>query len=322
MLRLSLLMIVLATGAAAAPAHAVLPIHQAGMANGEPRYSITIAIGSTSVEAMLDTGSSGLHVLPGVLGAADAAASDDSMSQSYSSGVDLSGVEGKARLALGDVAPPDPVRIGLVQRIACTDAKPDCPASKVSQADYRIGGGAFAGEGYKAIFGVAVRQTKVGNPLVAMGVDAWIVVLPKPGDSAPGTLILNPTPEERAGFASVRVDARGRLPGCLLYDSNRICGPVVFDSGAPGVTVLAPEKPASFPWPDGAHVTLALQPETGEAIGLGFDVRRAPGSHTRLHGEPLPKGEKSTFIRAGTLPYFAYSVLYDARGFTVGLKAR
>ena len=300
------------------PQRAEIPIHQAVMSTGNARYSIPIAVGGTTVEAMLDTGSSGLYVLPGVLAPADAKLGDSSFRQSYNSGVELRGSNAKATLTIGGVA--GSAEFGLIQSIDCTDKRPDCAASKAPLGDYRIGDTSKLG--YEAIFGINFRHSDVDNPLVAIGVESWIVVLPKPGDTAPGTLILNPNAQDRAGYVLFHVDKQlGRLPGCLIKGDDKICGGIVLDSGAPGVGVVASDKPESFPWPDGAQVTLALKPDSGDAIGLEFNIHRAPGSPSALRGEPQPRVPQP-FIRAGTLPYFAYCVFYDASTDTIGLKPR
>src|SRR5947208_2231838 len=63
--------------AQAPPARTELPIHAVKLSNGAVRFGVPIRIGATALEAALDTGSTGLRVLPGALAAADAAASDE-----------------------------------------------------------------------------------------------------------------------------------------------------------------------------------------------------------------------------------------------------
>jgi len=313
-----LVLAVVALAAPAAAATATIPIHQAEMPNGT-RYSISLRIGGTDVDVMLDTGSAGLYVLPGTLTAADAKATSADFKQSYGSGVELQGVIANAKLSLDGVTGSSD--IGLVQDVHCVEDKPNCAASHGNLADYRIGSGK-PGAGFKAIFGINFRHTRAGNPLVAMGIKSWIVTLPKPGSNEPGTLTLDPASDERAAYRLFHVDReRSWLPGCLLKDSDKVCGGVVLDSGAPGISVVAAQRPESFPWPNGAKLTLALKPDEGEALGLGFEIERAPLSPTFLRTEPQPNA-RQVVIRAGTLPYFAYSVLYDYTENSIGLKAR
>jgi len=314
----SLILAIVVLAAPAVAGTAAIPIHESDMPNGM-RYSIGVRIGGSDVEAMLDTGSAGLYVLPATLTASDATVSSAGFRQSYGSGVELQGVIARASLSLGDVTGSSD--IGLVQDVHCVDDKPNCAASRAGLADYRIGSGK-PGVGFKAIFGINFRHTKAGNPLVAMGIKSWIVELPRPGEPNPGTLILNPTEQERAGYRLFHVDRdRSWLPGCLLKDPDKVCGGVVLDSGAPGISVVASERPASFPWPNGAKVTLALKPDEGDALGVGFDIERSPLSPTFLGAEPRPNAQQ-VIIRAGTVPYFAYAVLYDEASDTIGLKSR
>jgi len=79
MVRLLLILIALALSAAAevhaAPApRTEVAIREVRLSNGALRYAVPISIGRTAMLVSLDTGSTGLRILPGALGPADAAA--------------------------------------------------------------------------------------------------------------------------------------------------------------------------------------------------------------------------------------------------------
>src|SRR4051794_9637325 len=97
-------------GASAAPAEPAarseVPIREVVLSDGARRYSIPIQVGATAIEAGLDSGSSGLRILPGVLADTDAKAVGGSDSYSYGSGAELDGVVGRAQVAVGTLAAP------------------------------------------------------------------------------------------------------------------------------------------------------------------------------------------------------------------------
>ncbi|MEJ2376885.1 MAG: hypothetical protein P8Y53_12540 [Pseudolabrys sp.] len=66
---------------------------------------------------------------------------------------------------------------------------------------------------------LAGARYPVVNPLTRVGHGARIIVLPLPGHSEPGKLIVNPDAADRAGFTVfprlVRIRRAQTLPGCL-----------------------------------------------------------------------------------------------------------
>ena len=260
-----------------------IPIRQSVLSNGALRYSLKVRVGARELEAVLDTGSGGLRILPGVLGPADAAASETPEVYGYASGSRYEGVAGKATLTLGDLKGPVPVH--LISSIGCFNELPHCPASRVPLALYGIASDGLPREGFKAILGTDMSPGQVGNPLAALGVRRWIVELPRPGEAAPGRLILNPTPAETEGFAILPLSApyaqqRGgglhdAVTGCLSHDvtRERACGAVLMDTGSPSLAVVNARLTQSH-WADGDAATLTLFDPLGgvaarEALTLG-----------------------------------------------------
>ena len=315
---------VLFVGSANAEAARVeIPIHQTVLRGGWIRYSIPLRLGTTDVEAMLDTGSTGLRILPGTLAPGDYTASHSSTAYPYGSGVELTGVTARGALALGALTSGSPVTFIAVQSVGCVDRIPDCAASRISQEDFRIGGDGLKGQGFKAIFGINLVSTEVDNPLIAMGVESWIVLLPVPGDTVPGKLVLNPSADETAGYSLFHLaDPRHAtfLPGCIVADDlqQKICGRVVLDSGAPGIMVASREVIASFPWPSGTEVTFVVQNEEGRQSGMRFKSGSEASYAVRLN-----RKWAAPFVRiSGAAPFLSLSVLYDAKASLIGLKPR
>ena len=315
--------------AQAQPARGEAEIRQSVLSNGARRYAVPVQVGGTRVLAALDTGSTGLRILPGVLSPGDAALTAEAETYGYASGSRYEGVVGDALLAIGGVQGRGPVH--LIHSIGCFAYLPHCPASRTTLERYGIASDGLPGEGFKAILGIDMAPGRVGNPLRLLGAQRWIVELPRPGEGR-GRLILNPTQAETEGYIMVPLAApyaheRGgglhdAVPGCLSNPvaRARACGVVLMDTGAPGLAVangaLGPE-----PWPEGAAATLELFDTTG-----GLAVREALTIGQRDQGTRLTyRRETRVFgvvIYAGIAPYFAYSVLYDPRRQTIGLKPR
>ena len=326
---LAVLALTVVSPAWAEPVRGEAEIRQSVLSNGARRYAVPVQVGGTTLMAALDTGSTGLRILPGALAAGDAAVTAEAETYGYASGSRYEGVVGDALLAIGGAQGRGPVH--LIRSIGCFAYLPHCPASRTTREKYGIASDGLPNEGFKAILGIDMAPGRVGNPLRFLGAQRWIVELPRPGEGQ-GRLILNPTRAETEGYIMVPLAApyaheRGgglhdAVPGCLSNPvaRARACGVVLMDTGAPGLAVangaLGPE-----PWPEGAAATLELFDTTG-----GLAVREALTIGQRDQGTALTyRRETRVFgvvIYAGIAPYFAYSVLYDPRRQTIGLKPR
>ncbi len=306
-----------------------VPIREVVLSNGERRYVAPLTVGAVAIEAGLDTGSTGLRILPGVVGEVDAKDIGGSEDYSYGSGAELRGSKGQAVVSVGGVSGSTTVQ--LVHSAGCVAAKPRCPASRVALAQYGIQGDGLPGEGFKAILGINMSHTRIDNPFVAIGARRWIVELPRPGEQTPGRIILNPTDAEVAGFTLFSLNPNlsglggGRhdaIPGCLLNDMGKakVCGAVTLDSGAPGIAVRNGGL-GTTPWANGTKATFAFYDNAGHLRAAETFVigQRTHASHLEFSDEPRVSGAT---IFSGLTVYFAFDVLYDAEHQAVGLKAR
>jgi hypothetical protein len=231
-----------------------VPISQRQLSDGAIRYSVPVHVdGGRVIEAMLDTGSFGLRVMHFVVSPQQYQAMPVVRRYQFASGVVLEGMLAKADISIGDAKTDAPVVIQIVQSVSCAALKPDCPAARLDAADYRIGGDGLPLKGFTAILGLSMRSpaapTPALNPLDFIGDRRWIIVLPRPGDAAPGKLIINPDPHDIDGFQTFSVllhpssDAAGssralresQMPGCLDAQApdQDDCQPVVMDTGTP-----------------------------------------------------------------------------------------
>ena len=308
-----------------------VPIREVVLSDGMRRYAVPVTIGSTRVDAGLDSGSPGLRVVPGTLSPDDARAGTRRATARFGAGAELDGPVGQALVRIGDRVAT--IGLQLVDSVGCVSDRPDCAAGRIPIGDYGIQGDGLAGEGFKAILGINTADSDVPSVLRALGVTRWIIELPRPGEGRAGRLVLDPSDDEVAGFVALSsprrfATARGGLhdavDGCIRNESTRrgYCGALLMDTGAPGVTIeaddaagtWAPETPASIALLDGRRVVAAAR----------FVVdRRDHASRFTLRGDhrSLGGGDGPTVLYAGLLPYFVWSVLYTADG-TIAVRPR
>jgi hypothetical protein len=262
LLVLGLLTIVSSTrpsSASGTTARVEVPISQTMLPNGEIRYSVPVSVGGGApIKAMLDTGSFGLRVMAKALSSSRYEETGVVRAYRYESGVEFRGPLIKAVVSVGDATTATPIVMQLIEMVDCAPNKPNCPASKVDQSDYGIGGNGVPREGFSAILGLSLHKPSISlaalNPLSELGHQTWIIILPLPGERGPGKLIVNPNqadqvgfqlipfPGERAGESTnggfINGSGRGaaldnRIPICP--DGSAIqgsCPPVKLDSGA------------------------------------------------------------------------------------------
>jgi hypothetical protein len=232
------------------------PISQRRLSDGVIRYSVPVRVdGGRAIEAMLDTGSFGLRVMLGAVAPQRYQPMPVVRRYHFASGVVLEGMLAKADVAVGDAKTGAPVVIQIVQSVRCAALKPNCPAAWLDAADYRIGGDGLRREGFTAILGLSMRAPPMSspalNPLDFIGDRRWIIVLPRPGDDAPGKLIINPDPHDLAGFQTFPVSLQDAASG----------GPALRESEMPGcLDARAPNQDACPPIPMDSGTTTGLKP--------------------------------------------------------------
>jgi hypothetical protein len=238
------------TQSALAATRVVVPISQHRLSNGNVRFTVPVRVGNGhTIEAMLDTGSFGLRVMSRALAPSQYELTGIVRGYGYGSVV-LRGPLARASVAVGDATIDEPIDIQIVRSVVCRPAMPRCPASRVSPEDYGIGGDGLVRQRYDAILGISMRSSRAPgaaiNPLLALGDKRWIVILPKPSSSRPGALIINPNPQDTAGFNLVSLQrlpggksgfgqvADSQIPSCLErpLDQQAGCPTMLLDSGA------------------------------------------------------------------------------------------
>src|SRR5262249_55093552 len=238
------------------------------------------------------------------------------------------------RTGLGRLSVPAPIPVQLVRMVDCFPKRPHCPASRLSQADYRIGGDGLPKEGFDAILGIAMGTGPVDNPLRRLGAETWIIILPRPSEDRPGTLILNPNAGELAGYTWFPTEHRLKdlpggaefhdgIPGCLVIKKSgkRICGPTLLDTGAPGISINSSDPADRNGWSKGDRFAIIFRNRQGGEVQAGFEA--GAGAPSRLStSAPQDGSRREVHISAGTLPYFLFYVFYDDKRQLIGLKPR
>jgi len=315
---IALLLTVVATPAVASPPaaqpRAELPVAEVDY-GGDRRYVVTVDIGGRPVQAGLDTGSTGLRVLPRAMPADGK--KGEHVHYGYSSGIGLDGHVVTVPVAFGAVA--GDAKVMGVEKVACDRPQAECGNFHLDIASYGIQGDGVPGQGFPAILGINLKDDTVGNPLEELGVRRWIVELPRPGEGHPGRLILNPTDAEVADYQRLGV-ARdsSQIDGCLVATSasGKVCAPTIFDSGAPGIRLMGLN---GTPWPRGTAVDVQLSDGKRKA-----DLPLVIGRRDLASGMMIQPGAQGRppMISLGLAPYFHWSVLYDADTHEIGLRER
>jgi len=310
----------LPSGVKAQGERSVVPIREVVIQPiGTPRYVITLVVNGVPMEAGLDTGSVGLRLLPRAADRANVRASGPGYAYGYGSGVVLRGPDVQANVRIGKSE--QGITLQAVRSAGCRDGGNRCPAGKLTPQHYGLMGSGQPGRGFPAILGIRLESGQSVNPLTALGVQRWIVHLPARG-SGGGALIFNPDARDMAGFVPLRtgVDRSGTVAGCLMVarpDARQICGPTLWDTGAPGIAVKNAAAPPA--WQAGVAAEMRFVTSDGSRYPrIAFRAGdRNHGGHADFARAPQRAG---LYVSAGTLPFYAYDMLYDAVSGTMAIR--
>lgn len=290
------------------------------LSDGTIRYWIPVKIGNTDVQALLDTGTTGLRVLPDIVSSADLM--EGSRDRIFvGSSTEFVGNVSEGTIAVGGFSALSPFQ--LIKDVKCQPGELSCPATQVPFDKYGLGADGLPGEGFHALIGMNMGSSDVANPLVAIGAKRWIVELPRPGDSTQGKLVLNPRDDEIMDYVHIPLLWRFRhdeplhdaLSGCLQKSgsSRKACGTVTFDTGYPAMDVYGEHDV----WPENTKAELTISDGTEPRAAMSFNAGRKEQA-----SQVFFDIRRGPTIFAGAVPYFAFDVLYDPGENEIGLKPR
>jgi hypothetical protein len=243
----------------------------------------------------------------------------------FGSGARPAGVVGKGKVAFGTLT--GEASLHLVKDVGCIASKPNCPG-RLGRG-YGFLGNGLVGEGFRVLLGGSMGPTTIDTPFMAVGARRWIIELPRPGEAAPGRLVLNPTNEEAASYRMASLvgghaerDGGGlhdAVYGCLTHKAGvrQACGLVTFDTGAFFARLLN-VPPGTPQWTGGEALELQLM--TPDRRPVASTAWTAGGPAQQIYYGTAPV--RGTVLQLGVAPYYAFSVLYDPAGRRLGFKER
>lgn len=289
------------TASELAQAGTSLPIVLKPFPNGYQKPTVLVSVGGGApVPVLLDTGSTGLHLLASAAGTTGVTTTATTVTETYSDHTQYTGSLATAPVTIGGVASTAPIDLMLIATVACV-AGDTCPTSSATQLVSQIGiygtmgvspapssncaapiyspllqlpGGAT---GFSVTFGAGGSRIVLGNQPPAPGgvaVPIQASAYTPPSGSGCGTSGSSPQYPNGSGVwdpgtASLCWSVAGAAP---------VCGNTTFDTGAEDIGLAI----ASFPGAPNANGVIT----SGTPV-----VLTAPGSSATLWS-----------ISAGTVP--------------------
>ncbi|HEY4243485.1 MAG TPA: DUF3443 family protein [Kofleriaceae bacterium] len=317
----------------------VAPLEVRHSSSGSVRFGAWIQIGDRPpFLALVDTGSSGLRVLPSAVDdGAYASITDTLVSFSYHSGLALQGVLATGTVTIGGLATPRPIPIMRVRTVGCTADVPDCDAAGESADDYQ----AF---GYDAVLGIGMRNLDtsagIGNPIAQLaGAPSYIVRGPDiGGDTA--SLQIAPAASDTARFASVvlpPIEHGAPLPGgvpawddravpaCVTDETHDtpFCAGALLDTGATSTQLESPAfTGAPQTWASGTLVAVAIGETSAPLASYDFTVGATPVAGIDKVVSETRTNSTDDMINLGTAPFLRDDVFFDQLHGAIGIGGR
>ena len=309
---------------AVAAQEATIPVRKVVLPRGGRYFALPVRVGSKMLEAAIDTGSAGLRVLSRALDPDDYRLSGVPASITFGSGTTIAGTRADADIGLG--GRHGVAAIEVIERLGCAKNRLNCAEGHLPIGEMGLMGGGVPGQGAPAIIGLTRADIPVTNPFPSLGARRWMVSMPN--DLGGGRIVLDPAPASLAGFVSFAPPTgpdgqpMGAIRGCLHNDATGqgVCGVIVFDNGAPGISVSSPD-PLPSRWPPGTPASLLYQDEAGRTRLVQRFRTGDPAHSSRLRFDDHPGGQQ-TVIHANASPYFCFDVLYEADHGPISLRPR
>ena len=292
--------------------------------DGAMRFSINIEIGDSPLDVLLDTGSTGLRVMPGAVpDSAFACATTIASTYSYKSGLQLDGVVARATITIGGVATPAPIPVTYTDSVTCAPVNPDCVADGLS--------------GFHAILGIGLRNgaAAVGSPIAQLPGQPSFVVHAPGYDAGSGTLTIGPN--DTSAFMTLQLPAASDdgtlangtpawddhygIPTCLddVTAGVDYCEPAMWDTGNPAITIDWPPAADNSELAVESQIAVTIGPPAAPIDSYAFTVGTQPvPGIDEIDVEPA---DGEGFLNLGTALFFRADALFDPLHGIVGLAA-
>ena len=297
---------------------------------------VEVLVNGQKIEAVFDSGSSGLRVLNGALTGAQADSTGGRVGYSYGDSKRSFGIRGNvvsATLRLGSLTSRNLIsimRIDSVRYGKGADWTETGDSSTIHTNHFRS---------LPAILGAGMRLSKiakgVGNPLAQLpGNGKYIVSFPRFGGTK-GKLIINPDSTDLAGFTLFKLESSkfllpngdscwrdNELLGCIIVNGESACQYTMLDTGNPDIHVESKNFSGNRSVFIGSRVAMSVEDKAGivPPVKTTFTVSnmREDGKDYVYLDESDGKG-KNIF---GDRFFFDFDVMYDQVNGFIGIKKK
>jgi hypothetical protein len=297
------------------------------------RFVVPVRVGDAPpFNALLDTGSAGLRMLPGAVPASAYTATETQVAYGYGSDLYIYGFVALAPVTLGTRSTPIPIRIMVITDSACPPGT-GCNPTQVLNAHF---------SGLSAILGVGMRtftsDRGIGSPIAQLAGHPPFVVHVPGAQSDSGVLRIGALPSDPFAFTTYQLPplAGGSplpdgtrawndisVPTCVGVESSSstYCLPSLWDTGAPFAYVSTPAQPAPFSTqlPLGSSVSITFGAGSSTPVSYAFLVGPAPRSGIDLI--TLEPAVGQAYVSPGLGLFFRNDALFDPERGIVGLAA-
>jgi hypothetical protein len=268
-----------------------------------PRLGMQITVGATPVKVMVDTGSTGLRVLASKLSAHDAQPTGATTSETFASGVTVTGDTAMATVRMGGTRTIAPILIQLIK-----------PGPGVTDS--------FPSASFDGIIGIGVRGTNVSgccaNPMwhLPNGAGKSYGIHYDPAGAS--FLILNPP---AAGYQAAAPTAGRYITTCFTLPGlldGQTCRPALWDTGTPDAHLQVPGTSGTQfgTAPAGTSLVVAV-PETT----WSHSYTTGPGLTARVTASTGNSGS-DTDSRAGLPLFTGADIRFDLTNGHIGFAGR
>lgn len=297
------------------------------------RLIVPVQVGDAPpFDALLDTGSAGLRILPAAVSASAYIATDTQVTYGYGGDLTIYGIVALARVTLGTRNTPAPIPIMVITDSACPPGT-GCDPTQVLNAHF---------SGFSAILGVGMRtfpsDRGIASPIAQLeGHPPFVVHVPG-AQSAKGVLRIGALPSDALAFATYNLPplANGAplpdgtpswndvsVPTCVTVETmnSNYCLPSLWDTGAPFAYVSTPAEPAPYvtQLPLGSSVSIALGAGTSTPVSYAFLVGPAPAAG--IDSILLEPAQGQAYVSPGLGLFFRNDALFEPERGIVGLAA-